>query len=255
MDPKGVNAFEMDPQRVASLWGIPLVASTYAECIEQILTHREGGVVHFVNVHTLMEAEKNPKLREAFLAPKALNFPDGKPLVWLLRKASSALSERLCGPDVMHDILRKAPEAPMAILGATPEILSALQHKYNLTQCAFLCPPYRPFSEASAQEDWNALLQAMPAGLRPRWVWVALGAPKQELWMHTVAQQAPDVRFFGIGAAVDFLSGVKPRAPEWMQKSGLEWAFRLASEPRRLGGRYFSTNARFLWKCIRGQKA
>lgn len=229
-----------------------MVASTYAACIDRILAQREGGVVHFVNVHTLMESETNQSLREAFLAPGVSNFPDGKPLVWLLRGSSAAAAERLCGPDIMHDVLKRAPAEPMALLGANSDKLSALRQNYNLSRCGIYSPPFRPFSENAAREDWAALLNTMPAGVRPRWVWVALGAPKQELWMRAVSQLAPDVRFFGIGAAADFLSGAKSRAPAWMQDAGLEWAFRLMSEPRRLGPRYVSTNLRFVWKCIRG---
>jgi N-acetylglucosaminyldiphosphoundecaprenol N-acetyl-beta-D-mannosaminyltransferase len=106
----------------------------------------------------------------------------------------------------------------------------------------------RPFSAENAREDWAAFLKLCPQ--TPQLVWVGLGAPKQERWMREVAKVAPETLFFGIGAAMDFLSESKARAPGWMQRNGLEWFFRLVQEPRRLGMRYLATNSRFLIKAL-----
>jgi N-acetylglucosaminyldiphosphoundecaprenol N-acetyl-beta-D-mannosaminyltransferase len=114
-------------------------------------------------------------------------------------------------------------------------------------------PPYRPFSKENAREDWETFLaRAKAAGVeRPRWVWVGLGAPKQEKWMEAVAEIAPDTLFFGVGAAFDFLAGTKARAPEWMRKSGLEWLHRFGSEPGRLWKRYLVTHSLFLYELLK----
>jgi N-acetylglucosaminyldiphosphoundecaprenol N-acetyl-beta-D-mannosaminyltransferase len=86
---------------------------------------------------------------------------------------------------------------------------------------------------------------------RPHLVWVGLGAPKQELWSAWASAQAPGVTFVGVGAAFDFLAGVKRRAPSWMHRAGLEWLYRMASEPRRLTSRYVRSNSEFVWRTSR----
>jgi N-acetylglucosaminyldiphosphoundecaprenol N-acetyl-beta-D-mannosaminyltransferase len=107
--------------------------------------------------------------------------------------------------------------------------------------CGLLSPPFRPLTDADL-----ASLAAEVNAARPDVVWVGLGAPKQELFMQRARPLLEAPVLAGIGAVFDFASGTKPRAPRWMQKSGLEWTHRLASEPRRLSGRYLSTNTAFL---------
>jgi N-acetylglucosaminyldiphosphoundecaprenol N-acetyl-beta-D-mannosaminyltransferase len=130
------------------------------------------------------------------------------------------------------------------LLGATPEVTAAVAARYGIQAVAH-SPPVRAFSEAHALEDWQALVARCPDRSPPRLVWVGLGAPKQERWIAAVSRAAPGVMFFGVGAAFDFLAGRKPRAPRALQRLGLEWAHRLASEPGRLWQRYLVTNARF----------
>lgn len=108
----------------------------------------------------------------------------------------------------------------------------------------------RPFSPEAAMEDWENLVRVNGGKPLPHVVWIGLGAPKQELWMQAVSARIPNVVFMGVGAAFDFLTDTKKRAPVWMQKTGLEWLYRLIQEPRRLWRRYFVTNSRFILALI-----
>jgi N-acetylglucosaminyldiphosphoundecaprenol N-acetyl-beta-D-mannosaminyltransferase len=131
------------------------------------------------------------------------------------------------------------------LLGSTPVVAagveSALLTQYPGVEIAGRHSP--PFGDNATAEP--STLDAIRAA-RPDVVWCALGAPKQELWMHRCAPLLPDVLFLGVGAAFDFLADTKQRAPQWMRERGLEWLHRLATEPARLGSRYFRTNTEFL---------
>jgi N-acetylglucosaminyldiphosphoundecaprenol N-acetyl-beta-D-mannosaminyltransferase len=201
-----------------------------------------GGSACFVNVHTLTEASRDPQLREAMHAASFL-FADGVPLLWLARAKRAPIATRVCGPDFMDAMLRRHGAAVHGLIGASPEVTGAIVARYRIAAVAH-SPPMRPFSEAHALEDWQAFVDRGP-GLPPRLVWVGLGAPKQERWIHTVSRVAPGVMFFGVGAAFDFLAERKPRAPRVLQRLGLEWTHRLASEPGRMWKRYLVANARF----------
>jgi N-acetylglucosaminyldiphosphoundecaprenol N-acetyl-beta-D-mannosaminyltransferase len=106
-------------------------------------------------------------------------------------------------------------------------------------------PPFRPLTAA---ED-AAIARRIDAA-RPDLVWVGLSTPKQERWMHAHVGRLTAPVLIGVGAAFDFHSGRKPQAPRWMQRSGLEWCFRMCSEPRRLAGRYLRNNPRFIWRLL-----
>lgn len=200
-----------------------------------------GGAACFVNVHTLTEATRDPALREAMQSATYL-FADGMPLVWLARAKHAPIASRVCGPDFMDAMLRKLP-GRHGLVGSTPAITAAIAARYAFDAVRY-SPPMRPFSEQHAREDWQAFVAAC-GGNPPAIVWVGLGAPKQERWIAAVSAVAPRVLFLGVGAAFDFLAGEKPRAPRVLQRLGLEWTHRLASEPRRLWKRYLVANTRF----------
>lgn len=210
---------------------------------EDRLARGTGGSACFVNVHTLTEASTDVVLRAALHAASFL-FADGLPLVWLARAKRAPIATRVCGPDFMDAMLRRHGARVHGLIGASPEVTGAVATRYGIQVIAH-SPPMRPFSETHAQEDWQAFVARCPGRRPPQLVWVGLGAPKQERWMAAVSRAVPDVMFFGVGAAFDFLAGRKPRAPRVLQRMGLEWTYRLASEPRRLWKRYLVTNARF----------
>jgi N-acetylglucosaminyldiphosphoundecaprenol N-acetyl-beta-D-mannosaminyltransferase len=144
----------------------------------------------------------------------------------------------------MDAMLRRHAGRVHGLIGASPEVTGAVAARYGVQVIAH-SPPMRPFSEAHALEDWHAFVARCPGRRPPQLVWVGLGAPKQERWMAAVSPVAGDVMFFGVGAAFDFLAGRKRRAPRVLQRLGLEWTYRLASEPGRLWKRYLVSNARF----------
>jgi N-acetylglucosaminyldiphosphoundecaprenol N-acetyl-beta-D-mannosaminyltransferase len=148
----------------------------------------------------------------------------------------------------MRRLLSRAPSTPMALLGgARLGVLEKIRSKHSLSNVRLYSPPFRAPSPESVREDLSL------AGVfehRPRWIWVGLGAPKQELWMQLASKIYPDAIYFGVGAAFDFLSGEKVRAPSLVRSLGLEWAHRWMSEPRRLSGRYLKSNTKFLIRSL-----
>ncbi|MGE0616437.1 MAG: WecB/TagA/CpsF family glycosyltransferase [Bacteriovoracia bacterium] len=233
--------------------GVRISRRSLSETLEAVLrrvSEKRGGFACFVNVHLATEYQSNPALRSA-LDEAWLNAADGVPLKWVSRLKGQAVRSRVCGPDFFRLFLETQNDYEMAFLGSTPSVLKALASHFGLSHVPAYSPPIRGFSVANAKEDWEALLDRCPGRRPPAVVWVGLGAPKQELWMQAVSRIAPQTLFFGVGAAFDFLSGNKPRAPKWMQRAGLEWLHRLGSEPGRLWRRYLTTNTRFVWLATR----
>jgi N-acetylglucosaminyldiphosphoundecaprenol N-acetyl-beta-D-mannosaminyltransferase len=218
------------------------LAAALAAC-EERLARGAGGSACFVNVHTLTEASRDAHLREALQAASFL-FADGVPLLWLARAKRAPIATRVSGPDFMDAMLRRQGARVHGLIGASPAVTGAVAARYGIQAIAH-SPPVRPFSEAHALEDWQAFVARCPGLRPPGLVWVGLGAPKQERWIAAVSRAVSGVMFFGVGAAFDFLAGHKPRAPRVLQRLGLEWTHRLASEPGRLWKRYLLANTRF----------
>ena len=160
-------------------------------------------------------------------------------------------SNRVYGPDLTLSVCQAAAEAgiPVGLYGGTPEVLDALQKNYRgrfpQLQIAYAySPPFRPLT----REEDEAVVQAINAS-GARILFVGLGCPKQEQWVAGHRDRVQAV-MLAVGAAFDFHSGRVRQAPRWMQRSGLEWLFRLLMDPRRLWRRYFRNNPRFLWLVI-----
>lgn len=201
-----------------------MIAAATAQAKELIL-HRDA--------HGVIAARRDPRVRAAEHAATAI-YPDGMPLVWLCR-ARGAATERIYGPDLMAEVCRRSAGTAVRhlFLGGGPGVAERLAARFpGLTVAGTLAPwitdPARP--DPVLAERINAL--------RPDILWVGLGCPKQDLWMaaHRPLLDVPVM--VGCGAAFDLLAGTKPQAPRLVQRAGLEWAFRLMSEPRRLGPRY-----------------
>ena len=130
---------------------------------------------------------------------------------------------------------------------ALEQLVSRLSQRYpGLVVAGYRSPPFRPLTEEEDEADIAAINET-----RPDFVWVGLGMPKQEKWMLSHVGRVQAAALIGVGAAFDFHAGTKPRAPRWMQRSGLEWLFRLVSEPRRLAHRYMIDNAIFVTHAFR----
>lgn len=205
----------------------------------------ESRAVVAANVHVVMTAHDDPGYRAA-VAAADLVVPDGVPLVWTLRGLGVAAAGRVYGPELM---LRVAAEAarrgiPVGLYGSTDAVLDGVVAALRRRDPALAIPlvhspPFRPLDEGEAAE-----VRARIAASGARIVFVGLGCPRQERWMAAERGRLPAV-MLGVGAAFDFIAGRTPQAPAALQRAGMEWAFRLATEPRRLWRRYLVHNPRF----------
>lgn len=230
--------------------GVHIAISSYEEVAKRGITWAAAGqsrAIIFANVHMLMEAHEHTEFRAELNAADSVN-PDGVPLVWALRAAGEREAKRVYGPDATLVLLSAAEEAciPVGFYGGDVLTLATLAERVRLLHprlhIAYAAsPPFRPLSPA---ED-DAIVREMSAS-GVRLLFVGLGCPKQEKWIMEHRGRIPAV-MVAVGAAFDFIAGTKPQAPRWMMRAGLEWAFRLASEPRRLASRYFRNNPRFLF--------
>jgi len=238
---------EAERYRVAD---IEVSALTFEAAVERLLDAPALGEqlsAHFVTAHTVVESHRDPALR-AVLQRADLVAPDGMPLVWAGRLQHREVT-RVYGPDTMAAVIDRgrARGARHYLYGGAegvPERLAAaLQARFPGVQIVGTeSPPFRPLTEA---EDAAAVARINAA--RPDYVWVGLGSPKQDHWVGAHRGRLDATALLAVGAAFDFHTGDLRQAPGWMQRSGLEWLFRLAMEPRRLWHRYTVVNATFLW--------
>jgi N-acetylglucosaminyldiphosphoundecaprenol N-acetyl-beta-D-mannosaminyltransferase len=210
-----------------------------------------GGYVCVTGVHGVMESLQDPSLREIHNRA-GLVTPDGMPLVWLSRLHGFRHVERVYGPDLMLALCRRsiARGTRHYLYGGAEGVPERLARRLGrrfpgLNIVGGYSPPFRSLSP---KEDADIVRRINEA--RPDVVWVGLSTPKQERWMATHVDDLTAPVLIGVGAAFDFHAGLKPQAPLWMQHGGLEWLFRLLSEPRRLAGRYLVNNPRFLWHTL-----
>jgi len=213
-----------------------------------------GVAVHFCNAYNVALARSDRAYAER-LRNADVVFSDGVPITWVGRRAHGDVApawERVYGPDVMRGVLaRSTPEGPRHyLLGGDSATLEALQEQIarenpHAQVVGAESPPFRAASYDELRER-DARIAASGATI----VWVGLGTPKQDAEVQRLAATLP-VMAMAVGAAFDFLAGTKPQAPVWMQRSGTEWAFRLASEPRRLGRRYVWGNSVFAVEAAR----
>lgn len=204
------------------------------------------GYVCFANVHMLTEAQKSPELMLALRNALAI-FPDGKPLSWIHR-ARGIDTVQLRGEDTMLEVCSRAEllGQNIGLLGGTPSALSSLKcelhKKFPRLQIPYdYSPPFRALSPKELLEIADTVNSR-----DIDYLFVGLGCPKQELFMNSLLGKV-DCLAFGVGAAFDFISKSKKSAPKWLSKLGMEWCFRLTTEPRRLASRYFITNSMFVF--------
>jgi exopolysaccharide biosynthesis WecB/TagA/CpsF family protein len=211
------------------------------------LRGRHGGYVCFVNAHLAVTARENSDVRAA-INGSLMSLPDGRPVYVAGKLKGIHPLEPVPGPDFMESVLALRTEPPIRhyFLGGRQEVLDRLAqvilHRFPGAQIAGMySPPFRPM----AAEEWNEVIASVRA-TSPDLIWVGLGAPKQELFMHARWRSLAPAVLLGVGAAFDFLTDTVTRAPAWMRRAGLEWCFRLASEPSRLWRRYVYTNTMFI---------
>jgi N-acetylglucosaminyldiphosphoundecaprenol N-acetyl-beta-D-mannosaminyltransferase len=216
--------------------------------IEGWIAREEPHYVCVTGVHGVMESQRDDELRRIHNAA-GLVTPDGMPLVWLSRLRGFREVERVYGPDLMlalceHSVRRGHSHF---FYGGAPEVAeklaARLQSRFPGLQVSGVYAP--PFGPLTREED-AAMVERIRAA-RPSILWVGLSTPKQERWMSEHVSRLNVPVLIGVGAAFDFHAGLKRQAPRWVQRSGLEWLFRLAMEPRRLWRRYLINNPWFVW--------
>ena len=200
---------------------------------------KRGRYVCVTDVYNIMLAQQSPKHMDALRGADVVT-PDGMPLVWVSWLRGVRETRRVSGPDLLPLICARSEETGWRHYffggadGVADKLVAKLMADYPRLQVAGTeCPPFRPPTEEE-REATIARIKQSKADV----VWVGLGCPKQEAWMHENVGRLDEVVLIGVGAAFDFHSGRVARAPLWMQKSGLEWLHRLLSEPRRLWRRY-----------------
>lgn len=209
-----------------------------------------GVGVHFANAYTVALADTEPRYAQLLARPGSVAFTDGVPVAWVGRRAYPEVAgawDRVYGPDVMEAVLAASSSSGPRhyLLGGAPGTLASLREQIarrwpEAVVVGAESPPFRALSVAEVGAQ-DSRIRESGATI----VWVGLGTPKQDHEVARLARELPIVAM-AVGAAFDFIAGLKPQAPLWMQRSGTEWAFRLASEPRRLARRYLWGNPRFL---------
>jgi N-acetylglucosaminyldiphosphoundecaprenol N-acetyl-beta-D-mannosaminyltransferase len=229
--------------------GIKIAKTNYQNATQRILhwaRDRESRYVCVASVNNVMEAHDSAEFQRV-TNEADLVVPDGMPIVWALRLLGNRAATRVYGPDLTPIILEHAQASglPVGFYGAAPDVLKRLQEvvagRFPKLEIAYAySPPFRPLT---LEEDACQVAAINASGTRI--LFIGLPTPKQDYWMaaHKGRVQAAMV---GVGAAFDFLAGTKPQAPRWMMPCGLEWVFRLSTEPRRLWKRYLKHNPRFL---------
>jgi N-acetylglucosaminyldiphosphoundecaprenol N-acetyl-beta-D-mannosaminyltransferase len=196
--------------------------------------------VAVTGMHGIAESRQDAQFRQV-LNTADLVVPDGMPLVWLGRIHGFPLRERVCGSELMDTFCRVTGSAHRHFFfggapGVAETLAQALHEKHGIVVAGTYTPPFRALTAAEDEELASFVDEASPDVL-----WVGLSTPKQEKWMYEHRHKLRVPVMLGVGAAFDMNSGNSRRAPAWMRASGLEWLFRLGSEPRRLWRRYLIT--------------
>lgn len=225
---------------------------TAVEVMGGWIDSRRREYVCVTGVHGVMESQKDSQLMRIH-NESGLTTPDGMPLVWCGRFAGSQGIDRVYGPDLMLRLCSASESNGWKhfFYGAGPgvadDLAKALTDRFpELEVIGTHSPPFRELTEQELAET-VAMLNDAGADV----IWVGLSTPKQEMWMAKLRPVLEAPLLIGVGAAFDIHAGRVPQAPRWMQRSGLEWLFRLVAEPRRLWRRYTRVVPAFLWRILR----
>ncbi len=235
----------------AEILGVPVALTDYERTLDWIdgmVAAQAHGYVCVAAVHTIMAFGEDPGLERAVLA-SSMTVPDGQPIVWALNALGHKLDDRVYGPTLMAKACERAARTGQRIFlyggrneGALVQLTLNLRRQYpGLRIVGGYSPPFR---DLSAEEEQQVV--DMIDGSGADVVWVGIGVPKQEKWMYAMRDRLQAPVLVGVGAAFDFHAGLVPQAPALLQRFGLEWAFRLAQEPRRLWKRYARYNPLFV---------
>lgn len=246
----------LGPTDRVDLLGVSVDNLSFEDALDRIIALSRGDRPRYVvtpNVDHVMRMEKDARFREAY-AGAALVLTDGMPLVWAAKLLGTPVKAKVSGSDLTPRLAAAAAEHGRSVYflggheGAAEECAGVLTKRHpTLTVAGTACPPMG-FHLDDAKN--RAVIEAVRAA-NPDILFVGLGSPKQELWIHRHHEDLGVPVSLGIGASIDFVSGRVKRAPRWMQKSGLEWLHRLGSEPRRLWRRYLLQDSPFVWRVMK----
>lgn len=211
------------------------------ETIDQWIIKRQRNYVCITGVHGIIESQSDQRLQQIH-NQAGLVTPDGMPLVWVSRLRNYRHVQRVYGPDLMSEVCRKSVSRGHChfLYGGAPDVPERLgeQLRERFPGIRIVGTYSPPFRNVTLEKDAEAVRRINDS--KADIVWIGLSTPKQEYWMAAHLGQLDAPVMIGVGAAFDFLAGIKKQAPRWMQRSGLEWFYRLVTEPRRLWRRYLT---------------
>jgi N-acetylglucosaminyldiphosphoundecaprenol N-acetyl-beta-D-mannosaminyltransferase len=224
---------------------------TTIELLRAAVAEGRRGYVTVTGVHGVMESQDDPRLLSIH-NESLLSTPDGMPMVWLGRRAGYPEMDRVYGPDLFEAIMDESVRTGWThyFYGGAEGVAHSLREKVRerhpgVKVVGAGTPPFRHLSV-----DEERALEAELASLRPDFFWVGMSMPKQEWFMAKYHDRLDAKIMLGVGAVFDFYTGRVKQAPRWIQRSGFEWLYRMAREPRRLARRYLRNNPRFVWRIL-----
>jgi N-acetylglucosaminyldiphosphoundecaprenol N-acetyl-beta-D-mannosaminyltransferase len=237
------------------MFGVRIAATNLAAACQRIdgwIQNKSKVYVCIAPVSTIVDCQSDSEYREV-INRSGMTTPDGMPLVWIGRSRGKKDMSRTYGPDLMLSLAEYGLDKGFRHFfyggtSATNELLiSRVKAKFPRIN---IVGSYAPGMLKLKEKEQRGVIETINSA-KPDVLWVGLGSPKQDYWMslHRLDLSAPVL--IGVGAAFDFLAGVKKQAPKWMQKFGLEWLFRLMCEPKRLWRRYLIGNSKFIWLVIK----
>jgi N-acetylglucosaminyldiphosphoundecaprenol N-acetyl-beta-D-mannosaminyltransferase len=245
-----MNANEQLKLNTVNILGVPIAAINIREAVEKIEECIQSGKQIYVTVtgvHGIMESQYHDEVKRIHRAA-GMCVPDGMPTVWVGKLQGYKNMDRVYGPDLMLEVIRRSVEKGYTHFfyggkEGVPELLTdRFVERFPLLKIVgMLSPPFGPMSE-----EEESKLHDLIEKLSPDILWVGLSTPKQERWMAAHVGKLNAKVMIGVGAAFDFHAGLVRQAPHWIQRIGLEWFFRLCVEPRRLWRRYLYNNPRFV---------
>ena len=226
----------------------PVSLSQAVDVVEELVRAGLGGAVFTPNIDHVVLAEKDERLRAAY-ERASLSLVDGMPLVWSSRLLGQPVPEKVSGSDFVLPLLERAAARGWRVyfLGGAEGVAAKARDRLLVDLPALrIVGVDAPRIDVDAAGEARAAVLAPILAARADVVLVALGAPKQEIWIDRAREALRPAVLLGVGASLDFIAGTIARAPRWMSRAGLEWLFRLSREPRRLAYRYLVRDPRFL---------
>ncbi|WP_320041112.1 WecB/TagA/CpsF family glycosyltransferase [uncultured Desulfobacter sp.] len=220
---------------------------TAVNAIEKKVGEKKSAYICVTNVRTSMLSQRDREYCQ-IQNDSYLTVPDGKPLVWFAHLLGEKSCERVCGVDLMQEIFALSAEKGYShyFYGSTEDVLEKMELQLTdlypgMALKGFFSPPFRELSDVEIDEFVNQINT-----IRPTFLWVGLGAPKQERFMKKVVLRLDGVILVGVGLAFEYIAGTVMRAPIWMQRNGLEWAYRSVQQPAKIR-RFIGPFFKFLW--------